>query len=290
MAGEIQARSVPLPPAVVDRAEAAMLELPQADCPVIHHFGPGIYVREVTLPAGVTAIGHAQRTEHLNIMLKGRVLMYREDGSTVELAAPALFVAPPGRKIGDVIEDVVWLNVYATSETDVEELERTYLDKSPAWQADRERRGSRERDAREADRADFLAMAAEAGVTPEDIRAQSERTEDLVGMPQGSWAVMVSDSLIEGKGLFATAPIAAGALICPGRIGGKRTPAGRYTNHSATPNARAVPCLNGDVEFVAMRDIAGCRGGQPGDEITLDYRQVLRLRPSLGPGGDVCQG
>lgn len=286
----IQIRVGPLTPAVVDRIESAMLALPQADCPVFHHFGPGIYVREVNLPAGITAIGHAQRFPHLNIMLRGRVLMYRDDGSTVELAAPQLFVGPPGRKIGYVLEDVVWLNVYATNETDIETLERTYLDKSPAWQVDRERRGARERDAYEADRADFLAMAAEVGVTPEDIRAQSERTEDLIPLPQGSWPVMVADSPIEGRGLFATAPIAAGMLICPGRVSGKRTPAGRYTNHSATPNARAVLRPNGDVDLVAVRDIAGCRGGQPGDEITLDYRQVLRLRPTLGPGGDVCQG
>lgn len=286
----IQARVDPLTPAVVDRIETAMLALPQADCPVLHHFGPGIYVREVHLPAGVTAIGHAQRFPHLNVMLKGRVRMYREDGSTMELAAPALFVGPPGRKIGYVLEDVVWLNVYATNETDIETLERTYLDKSPAWQDDRGRRGAQERGAHEADRADFLAMAAEAGVTPEDIRAQSERADDLADMPQGSWSVMVADSPIEGRGLFATAPIAAGMLICPGRVSGKRTPAGRYTNHAATPNARAVLRPNGDVDLVAVRDLAGCRGGQPGDEITLDYRQVLRLRPSLGPGGDACQG
>lgn len=290
MGDAIQSREVPLTPAVVDRIETAMLALPQADCPVLHHFGPGIYVREVNLPAGITAIGHAQRFPHLNIMLKGRVLMYRDDGSTVELAAPLLFVGPPGRKIGYVLEDVVWLNVYATSETDIETLERTYLDKSPAWQEDRGRRAARERDAHEADRADFLAMATEVGVAPENIRAQSERTEDLADMPQGSWPVMVADSPIEGRGMFATAPIAAGMVICPGRVSGKRTPAGRYTNHSATPNARAVLRPNGDVDLVAARDIAGCRGGQPGDEITLDYRQVLRLRPSLGPGGDVCQG
>lgn len=278
-------RKGPLTPAVVDRIEAAMLSAPQAECPVVHHFGPGIYVREVNLPAGITAIGHVQRFPHLNVMLRGRVLMYLDDGSTAEIAAPQLFVGPPGRKVGYVLEDVVWLNVYATTETDIETLERTYLDKSPAWQADRERRVAAEREAHSADRADFLVMAAHAGIAPEEIRAQSERTEDLISMPHGSWPVMVADSPIDGKGLFATAPIAAGTPICPGRVSGKRTPAGRYTNHSATPNASAVLLPNGDVDLIAVRDIAGCRGGQPGDEITLDYRQVLRLRP----GGDTCQ-
>lgn len=287
MGDEIKIREGPLTPAVVSRIESAMLALPQAGCPVIHHFGPGLYVREVNIPAGVTAVGHAQRFEHLNIMLKGRVLMFREDGSTSEVSAPALFVGPPGRKIGYVLEDVVWLNVYATDETDVEKLERTYLDKSTAWQADQMQRDARERVDHEADRADFIAMAHEVGVSPDEIRAQSESTEDLAPFPHGSWPVMVADSPIEGKGLFATAPLVAGMPICPGRVGGKRTPAGRYTNHSATPNARAVMLPNGDVELVALRDIGGCRGGQLGEEITLDYRHVRRLRPM---GGDACQG
>jgi hypothetical protein len=34
---------------------------------------------------------------------------------------------------------------------------------------------------------------------------------------------------------------------------------------------------NGDIDLVATRQIAGCTGGQPGEEITIDYRQALRL-------------
>ena len=58
---------------IVADLEKEMLGMPQADCPVAHHFGPGIYIREVTLPAGIFAVGHTQRYEHLNIMLTGKV-------------------------------------------------------------------------------------------------------------------------------------------------------------------------------------------------------------------------
>ena len=34
----------------VEKLEAAFLEQEQADCPVQHHFGPGVYIREVVLP------------------------------------------------------------------------------------------------------------------------------------------------------------------------------------------------------------------------------------------------
>ena len=84
----------------VDEMEKFMLELPQAECPVYHHFGPGIYVREVHLPKGIFAIGHAQKYEHLNIVLKGTVLMTGDDGSLKEIRAPMIFTGKPGRKFG----------------------------------------------------------------------------------------------------------------------------------------------------------------------------------------------
>ena len=41
---------------LADQVEAAFLEQPQADCPVTHRFGPGIYIREVLLPRGAYVV------------------------------------------------------------------------------------------------------------------------------------------------------------------------------------------------------------------------------------------
>ena len=261
----------------VEQVEAAMLDLPQAPCPVIHRFGPGIYIREVTLPAGIFAIGHAQRHEHMNIMLKGRVTMINDNGSTTELVAPMAYVGKPGRKIGYIHEDVVWQNIYATTETDVATLEATYLDKSEAWQQDQRLRTQATALRIEVDRADYRALLDEVGIPHTTARAQSEDESDQIPMPLGSYAIMIGASDIDGKGVFATAPIEAGVVIAPARIAGKRTPVGRYTNHSATPNAVMVQRPNGDIDLVATMRIEGCAGGQPGEEITIDYRQALRL-------------
>src|SRR5213079_638452 len=119
----------------VDLIEREFLKLPQVDCPVVHRFGPGIYIREVTVPAGSYAIGHAQRFEHMNVFLKGRVTVMNDDGTSTDLVAPMTFIGKPGRKIGYVHEDMVWQNIYATAETDIATLEATYLDKSEGWQA-----------------------------------------------------------------------------------------------------------------------------------------------------------
>lgn len=262
----------------VERLEAHLLDLPQAECPVVHHFGPGTYIREVTLPAGVLAIGHAQRFEQLNIMLTGKVAVIGDDGQVKLLQAPMIFVGPPGRKVGYVLETCTWLNVYATDERDVDTLEAMFLDKSAAFTAATEAADLADVAARQADRDDFAELVAQAGFTPETVRAQSENTADQIPMPNGQGLkVTIRDSAIEGKGVFLSAPAEAGELIGPARIFGMRTPLGRFTNHSQTPNARFVKSDSGDIDLFATRRIAGCAGGGKGEEVTVDYREALAL-------------
>lgn len=270
----------------ISQLEQHMLALPQAECPVVHHFGPGIYVREVTLPAGTLAIGHAQRFEHLNIMLTGAVAILKEDGTTEVLRAPMIFVGKPGRKVGFVLETCVWQNVYATNERDIDKLEAMFLDKSETWQAYHATQQALEHQARQADRDDFADLIAEAGFDAETVRNQSENESDQIGMPPGYAAITIRASAIEGLGVFLSYPVEAGALIGPARINGMRTPLGRYTNHSSNPNAQFVRSDNGHIYLVALRRIAGCEGGSMGEEVTVDYRQALSLSGIFLKQGD----
>jgi len=185
------------------------------------------------------------------------VRVLNEDGSTTELVAPLFFVGKPGRKIGYVLEEVVWQNIYATTETDIDTLEATYLDKSAAWQANDMQMRRLESMEREEDREDYAQMLQECGFTHETALAQSINEADQVPMPH-STKVTVRDSAIQGKGVFLSSPCEAGEVIAPARISGMRTPAGRYTNHSKTPNAVMVLRANGDIHLVALRRIDGC--------------------------------
>lgn len=261
----------------IEHAEVTMLAEEQASCPVNHYFGPGVYIREVSMSAGLFAIGHKQTKEHVNIMLKGRVLMLNEDGSTAELVAPLMFTGKPGRKMGYILEDVVWQNIYATEERDVQVLESMFLEKSPAWQELEDRRLEAQRKEHVGDRDDFQHMLNESGFTAHTVQRQSENPTDQCPMPQGSWKVKTGQSPIQGTGIFLTADAAAGEVLGPARIKGLRTPLGRYTNHSPTPNARMVLLPTDDIYLVTLRDVKGCAGGLDGDEVTIDYRQALRL-------------
>jgi len=259
----------------VEQAEFAMLSMPQVDCPVVHYFAPGIAIRQVFLPAGALAVGHKQKFPHMNVMLTGKVVMLNDNGSTTTLSAPLTFVAQPGRKIGYVLEDVLWQNIYATELADAAAVEAHFIEKSDAWQEQAAVKLAEESLSRAADRQDYLDLLAQCGISHETARKQSENVDDQTRVPCAS--VMVSDSAIEGKGLFATVAFESGDLICPARLAGLRTQAGRYVNHSLTPNAMMIPLENGDIDLVALRDIAGCKGGELGAEITIDYRKALAL-------------
>lgn len=116
----------------LDQIEAMMLAAPQIDCPVQHHFGSGIYMREAFLPAGTYIMGHAHKHESMNIMLKGKMAVI-VDGDAKVVEGPYIFTAQPGRKLAYIIEDTIFLNAYATNETDVDALEEMVVEKSDAW-------------------------------------------------------------------------------------------------------------------------------------------------------------
>ena len=263
----------------LEELESHMLDLPQVECPVVHHFGPGIYIREVTLPAGAFAVGHAQRYEHLNIMLAGSVAVIGEDGKAKILRAPTIFVGQPGRKVGVILETCIWQNVYPNpdNERDIDVLEDRWLDKSATWQVHQAASKLSLIDSCDVDRADFSLMVKEYGFNEQLVRSQSENTDDQVVMPDGYAQITVRPSSIEGHGIFLSSPIEQGELIGPARINGLRTPLGRYTNHSMTPNAVFAKSGNGDIYLYALRRISGCTGGSQGEEVTVDYRQALAL-------------
>lgn len=115
---------------------------------------------------------------------------------------------------------------------------------------------------------DFERFLIEYGLPKELVRALVENEADQAPMPPGFNKVKLQPSQLQGDGLFALTTINSGELLAPARISGKRTPAGRYTNHSPRPNAYFQPLTNGDINMIAKKPI------YTGEEVTVDYRQA----------------
>lgn len=265
----------------VEKLEHAMLQESQVPCPVTHHFGPGVYMREVMIPAGTLAIGHHQNFEHVSLLLKGRLTMLNDDGSISELMAPMIFPNwPAGRKISFCLEDMVWMNVYSTTETDIEKLEAHFLTKSQTFLETELIRSKAKKLQAAIDRTDFVAAMNELRINEAEFKATTEQSETN-WIPYGSYKTKLGNSAIEGRGLFATSDIEVDEFIMPARANGVRTIGERFVNHSKNPNAKMIRGLGTDLDLIATRTIMGCHGGIDGEEITVDYREALKLSLEL---------
>lgn len=104
------------------------LDVGPDSCPVKHHFAPGAYGREMTLPADLVVVGKIHKHAHINVISKGRVLVFTEQEGVLELAAPCTFVSSPGTKrVVYVLEETVWTTVHVTDKTDLADIEREVI-------------------------------------------------------------------------------------------------------------------------------------------------------------------
>lgn len=105
----------------VERLESILEKSPQAECPVRSHFAPGVYVREMTVPAGVIATGAVHRTEHLTIVV-GHCHLTTDEG-VKELVGFHIIHSKPGAKraIYAIAETKV-STIHPTEETDLDKL------------------------------------------------------------------------------------------------------------------------------------------------------------------------
>lgn len=110
-------------------AQYAIALLPQCEPPVIHHFAPGVYMREIRMPRGSLIIGKIHRHAHFNLIPSGDLSVLTESGPR-RIVAPYSFVSDPGTKrCGFMHADTTWITVHAnpTDERDLAVLEREIL-------------------------------------------------------------------------------------------------------------------------------------------------------------------
>lgn len=109
---------------VIDALEVAMMALPEVPCPLRHFFTPGLYCREITMPAGTVVTSKIHMTRHQFTISKGRLSVWTEGVGWVEYAAPFHGITEPGtRRVLVIHEDTIWTTSHPTNKTTPEEVE-----------------------------------------------------------------------------------------------------------------------------------------------------------------------
>ena len=243
------------------------LGLPEVDIPTSTVVHDGMVARTIFIPAGTMMTGALGKANTVNVFI-GDITVTTDDGM-VRLSGYNVIPGTAGAKRAGVSHaDTWWTTIHRSDLTDPAAIEDEYTDES-ADLLSRRRAASIK-----ADQDDHAALAASMGITDEMMAAMVNYTQDLMPMPVEFNLLRMRPSSIHGQGMFATADIGESETICPMRLNGLRTPAGRYLNHSVAANAEA---------FAIGSDI-WCRSTRPifsGEEITVNYRQVLSVNTEL---------
>tara|TARA_R110000772_G_scaffold164646_2_gene276099 strand:+ start:164 stop:607 length:444 start_codon:yes stop_codon:yes gene_type:complete len=94
--------------------------------PLTHSFSDGVYIREMSIREGGVIIGKIHNRSHTWFLMKGKLKIANEDGTTT-YSAPTYVNANSGAKrVIVALEDSVFVNVHPNPNniTDTDELER----------------------------------------------------------------------------------------------------------------------------------------------------------------------
>lgn len=251
----------------IQALEELLLSMPQADIKTTHTFFPGIYERKIVIPPWTVLTGAQHLTDYRVRVEEGTIAVNTDDGIVV-LTAPAEFHVKAGiKRVGSVFEEqVVWVDIYDNPDNckDLNVLEERLY--GGGGEVLGENRLLKKLTLIQQDYQKFLEQM---GMTQEQMDSIVKSHHDLIPMPAGA-DVELRPSRIHGTGLYALRAFFPGEVVCPGRLNGCRTPAGRFINHSPEPNVK--PVLQGDdIYAVALQHI------QENEEILVDYRVSMEV-------------
>jgi hypothetical protein len=259
----------------VKALEVELLKMPQADIVTTHTFLPGVYERAITIPAWTVLTGAEHKTAYRVRLEKGTIAVNTDAGVKV-LTAPCEFEASAGmQRAGRVYdEEVIWVDVYDNPDncTDLAILEDRLYVVPECGLADSRTESQKAR-------IDYNLFLHQLNTTDAEILKIAQNESDLIDMPDGVF-VKLKPSSIHGTGLFATKDFEVGEVVCPGRLNGKRTPGGRFINHSQNSNIQPE-LVGNDIFAVAARKISA------GDELLVDYRASMRVNFGFVMQGEI---
>ena len=251
----------------VERLQEELLKMPQADVQYLHSFEPGKYIRTMIAPPWTVIVGAEHKTPYKVRLEKGTIAV-NIDEEIHTLTAPLEMDVPAGiKRVGQVFdEELIWVDIYENLDdcTDIAVIEeRLYVIPECGLMSNRVPKQLAEV------KDDYQLFLTQIGLTQVEMDKIAAITDDLMDMPK-EFFTELRPSKIDGKGLFATKSFKMWDVVCPCRLDGKRTPGGRFVNHSHKNNLMPIK-IGDDIYAIASQDI------YENEELLLNYRDMMSV-------------
>jgi quercetin dioxygenase-like cupin family protein len=107
----------------IDRLQAEMVKMPQAELVTEHHFSPGMYMRKVFRPAGTVIVGKVHKEPHFFLCAMGEIAAWTENGMVTLRAGDVVESKPGTKRVTMAVTDSIGITIHRTDKTDLDEIE-----------------------------------------------------------------------------------------------------------------------------------------------------------------------
>lgn len=223
-------------------------------------------------PPNTVIVGAEHKTPYKVRLEKGTIAVNIGDEIRI-LTAPFEMDVPAGAKrAGHVFdEELVWVDIYDNPD-DCQDIatieERLYVIPECGLMSNRIPKQLAEV------KSDYELFLTQIGLDQTEVDKIVSIEHDLMEMPK-EYFTALKPSKIHGNGLFATKSFRMWEVVCPCRLNGKRTPGGRFVNHSHKNNLMPIK-IGDDIYAVASQDI------YENEELLLNYRDMMLVNFGIG--------
>ena len=112
----------------IDRLQAEMVKMPQADLQTEHFFSPGMYCRRVFRPAGTLIVGKVHKAPHFFLCAMGEIIAWTESGMKKLRPGDVVECQPGTKRVTLAVTDAIGITIHKTDKTDLDEIETELIE------------------------------------------------------------------------------------------------------------------------------------------------------------------
>jgi quercetin dioxygenase-like cupin family protein len=112
----------------IERLQAEMSLMPQAELTTEHSFSLGMYMRKVFRPAGTLIVGKVHKEPHFFLCAKGEIIAWTENGMKRLQAGDVVESKPGTKRVTLAVTDAIGITIHRTDKTDLDEIEAELIE------------------------------------------------------------------------------------------------------------------------------------------------------------------
>jgi quercetin dioxygenase-like cupin family protein len=112
----------------IEKLQAEMALMPQAELVTDHYFSGGMYCRRVFRQAGTLIVGKVHKKDHLFLCAMGEIIAWTEGGMKRLKAGDVVESKAGTKRVTLAVSDAIGITFHRTDETDLDAIEKELIE------------------------------------------------------------------------------------------------------------------------------------------------------------------